>query len=69
MAAPDPTTDGDLPPAMGRPALGALRAAGIRSLDEAAGWSDADLLRLHGLGPKALRVLRDALAARGAPPR
>ncbi len=56
-------TDGALPRGMGRPALRALEQAGIRTLEEAARWSEEDLLALHGVGPKAMRVLREALAA------
>jgi hypothetical protein len=28
-------------------------------------WTEADLRALHGMGPKALRLLADALGARG----
>ncbi len=58
--------DSPLPRAVGAPALRALAAAGIARLDQVAAVSDADLLALHGVGPKAVRVLRAALAARGA---
>lgn len=51
------------PPGVSGPALRALARAGIRSLAELASWSDADLAALHGIGPKALAVLRAAAAA------
>ena len=54
-----------LPRAIGRPATGALLAAGYTDLAQLDGVPAADLLRLHGVGPKAIAVLRDALAARG----
>jgi predicted flap endonuclease-1-like 5' DNA nuclease len=44
------------------PALRALDRAGIRSVADLARWSEAELAALHGMGPKALAVLRDALA-------
>jgi len=55
--------DGDLPRAIGRPATRALAAAGITSLDELARLSETELASLHGVGPKAVAILRDALAA------
>lgn len=47
------------------PALRALNGAGIRSLAELAQWRKADLAELHGMGPKALRIVTAALAAQG----
>lgn len=58
-------TDDDLPASIGRPAFGALRAAGITRLSEVARLGEKDLLALHGVGPKAVRLLRAELAARG----
>jgi len=60
---PDP---GDLPRAIGEPARRAFAAAGLTRLADFAGRSEAELARLHGVGPKALRVVREALAERGA---
>ena len=54
----------DLPSALGRPALRALAAAGWTRLEQLAEVDPAQLARLHGVGPRALRVLSDALAAR-----
>lgn len=47
---------------MGKPALRALTAAGITRLSHVAARSDDELLALHGVGPKAVRLLRAALA-------
>ncbi len=55
----------DLPSSIGRPATGALAAAGYTRLDQLVRATEADILKLHGVGPKAVGVLRDALAARG----
>ena len=52
-------------PAIGAPATGALAAAGITRLDQVAECREAELLALHGVGPKAIRLLREALAQRG----
>ena len=53
-------------PPIGGPALRALARAGVRSLAELSRWSERDLLRLHGMGPKGVRLLGEALAARGS---
>ncbi len=46
------------------PATRALALAGITTLDDLRDRDLDDLLRLHGVGPKAVRILREALAAR-----
>jgi hypothetical protein len=56
----------DLPTALGEPALRAPAGAGYTHLDQLADPDPADLGRLHGVGPKALRLLAEALAARRA---
>lgn len=55
----------DLPAAIGRPATRALLAAGITTLDDVAARSSTELLALHGVGPKAVRILTEVLAERG----
>ena len=56
----DPTP---LPRRLGAPATRALALEGITTLDDLRGVDLDDLLRLHGVGPKAIRVLREAMAA------
>jgi len=53
------------PKGIGAPATRALVAAGYTELDQLEGVPRAELARLHGMGPKALRVLQEALEARG----
>lgn len=53
------------PAGMSGPALRALQAAGIRTVEDLASWTEADLLAHHGMGPKAIGLLKDALSARG----
>ena len=53
------------PPGMSGPALRALAGAGIRSVETLAEWTERDLARLHGMGPKALGLLKGALEERG----
>ena len=56
----DPTP---LPRAIGAAATRALALEGVTTLDDVRGMDLDELLRLHGVGPKAIRVLREALAA------
>jgi predicted flap endonuclease-1-like 5' DNA nuclease len=50
---------------IGAPATRALEAQGVRTLDDVARWTREDLLALHGVGPKAVRLLEQALHAEG----
>ena len=61
MATPDP----GLPRTIGAPATRALTAAGYTELSQLANVPAADLGKLHGVGPKALRLLQEALRAQG----
>lgn len=58
-------TDSTLPSGIGAPATRALNNAGYRSLEQLAGVAENDLLALHGVGPKAIRILREALTKQG----
>lgn len=60
-----PERDAALPTGIGRPATRALQGAGITRLDQLTDVREADLLQLHGVGPKAIEVLRRALADGG----
>ena len=55
----------DWPAGLSAPALRALAGAGYTRLDQLADVREVDLKRLHGMGPKALTVLREALRAAG----
>ena len=61
MATPDP----GLPRNIGAPATRALTTAGYTQLSQLAGVPAAELAKLHGVGPKVLRLLREALQAQG----
>ena len=47
------------------PALRALAHAGIGSMAQLLRHSEAELRVLHGMGPKAVRILKSALAQQG----
>jgi hypothetical protein len=55
----------DFPREIGKPAWRALVGAGYLQLDQLTEVREADLLKLHGMGPKALGILRRTLEARG----
>ncbi len=55
----------DLPAKLAAPAKRALAGAGYTSLEQLATVTEAELKRLHGMGPKAFGQLEDALAEQG----
>lgn len=59
------SADGDLPRSIGRPATSALHGAGIATLAELSTRTPADIAALHGVGPRAVRLLGEALEAAG----
>ena len=52
-------------PKLAAPARRTLAGAGITRLEQLAGCSEAEVAKLHGIGPNALEALRRALAAKG----
>ena len=54
-----------LPSGIGAPATRALTGAGYAQLSQLAGVPVSELEKLHGMGPKALRVLQEALEETG----
>ncbi len=62
---PDVRPVGDLPNEIGKTAARELSLNGITSLEKVARHSREELLAIHGVGPKAIRLLEGALAAEG----
>ena len=54
-----------LPPGIGSPAHRALIAAGITRLEQFTSISEDELLKLHGVGPKAVRIIKESLRENG----
>jgi quinol monooxygenase YgiN len=54
-----------LPTSIGAPASSALLTRGVRDLRDLTGITERELLSWHGVGPKAVRLLREALAEHG----
>lgn len=59
------TGKSDLPVGLAAPARRALAGAGISQLAQVARLREAQLRELHGIGPKAIRLLREALREQG----
>src|SRR5205085_5974079 len=59
------TGKGGLPAGLSQPAIRALNGAGITRLKQLTKFSEADLLKLHGLGPNGIATVKRALAAQG----
>ena len=54
----------DLPAVLSKPAQRAFAQAGYTRLEQFTEVSAKEILQLHGVGPKSIRQLRDALKAR-----
>lgn len=55
----------NLPPKLAKPAHRALAGADIFTIEQLAKWSEKDIMDLHGMGPKAMGQLREALNEKG----
>lgn len=55
----------DLPTELAKPARRALEGAGYVKLEQFTVLSEVEVLKLHGMGPKALEQIRLALNDRG----
>ncbi|WP_394188135.1 helix-hairpin-helix domain-containing protein [Paenisporosarcina quisquiliarum] len=58
-------TQSDIPQNLGKPANRALEGAGYLRLEQVAEVSEKELMKLHGMGPKAIERLREALFEKG----
>jgi hypothetical protein len=52
-------------PKLAAPARRALTGAGCTRLEDLTKVKESEVMRLHGMGPNAMAVLRDALKERG----
>lgn len=59
------TDETELPAAMGRVSRRELALHGLTRLDQFDGASEKELLAIHGVGPKAIRILREHLEGAG----
>lgn len=59
------TDQTEFPRSMGKVAPRELAGNGITRYEQLTDWTERELLNIHGVGPKAIRILREELAARG----
>jgi hypothetical protein len=59
---------GAYPHGAGKVAARELTNAGYPSVESLSGVSQSALLKIHGVGPKAIRVIEETLAERGLAP-
>jgi predicted flap endonuclease-1-like 5' DNA nuclease len=59
------SAESELTPRLGKVARRALALHGITRYDQFVARSRAELLSIHGVGPRAIRILDEELAARG----
>ncbi|WP_347978966.1 hypothetical protein [Microbacterium sp. ProA8] len=59
------SAESELTPRLGKVARRALALHSITRYDQVGARSRAELLSIHGVGPKAIRILDEELAARG----
>lgn len=59
------TEESELPAALGKVARRELALHGFTRLDQFGGASEKQLLAIHGVGPKAIRILREHLESSG----
>lgn len=52
-------------PWIGKPATNALAVFGVTRLKQLVDYTEAEIADLHGVGPKAIGILTDALGRRG----
>ncbi|WP_436501467.1 DNA-binding protein [Actinokineospora sp. HUAS TT18] len=55
----------ELPRSIGRPATGAFAGAGLTTLEDFTRVTEKEIAALHGVGPKAIGIIRELLKERG----
>ena len=61
---PPESFSAEFPTTIGRPANAALTDLGITTLEQVAAMTERELRAVHGVGPKAVRILHGELAKR-----
>ncbi len=61
----DEEPESNFPPGLSSPARRALANAGILRLEQLAEITEKEIARWHGIGPKGIDLLRQALAQQG----
>lgn len=61
----DSLQNSDLPAGLSKPAQRALAGAGYVRLEQFTKLTEAEVLKLHGMGPKGVKMIRGALSEKG----
>jgi predicted flap endonuclease-1-like 5' DNA nuclease len=61
---PDGGGESGLTKAIGKPATRGLNGQGIETYEQLAGFTESQLLEIHGVGPRAIGILREELSKR-----
>ncbi|MDF3304375.1 hypothetical protein P3H15_05010 [Rhodococcus sp. T2V] len=65
MSTSDTAGETEFPASMGKVSRRELASHGYTRFDQLTTVTATDLLKIHGVGPKAIRILEEELAARG----
>jgi hypothetical protein len=65
MARPPTSPASDLPAGLSQPAQRALAGAGIQNLEQLSRFSENEVKNLHGIGPRGIELLKQAMAEKG----
>jgi len=57
--------ESSLPKGIPQPAIRALASVGVTRLNQIARFTEGELLALHGMGPKAIGIIKAAMRAQG----
>jgi DNA-directed RNA polymerase alpha subunit len=57
--------ESNFPKGLAKPALRALEGAGYKQIEQLTKVTEAEILKLHGMGPNAVRKLCQALLDKG----
>lgn len=52
-------------PKISKPALRALDSINVKTLEDVTKFTEAELLALHGFGPKGIRILKEVMEVQG----
>ncbi|ODG92372.1 MULTISPECIES: DNA-binding protein [Bacillaceae] len=58
-------SENSLPNGLAKPAIRALTSEGYLQLEQFTQLSEAEVLKLHGMGPKAIMTIKNALEENG----
>ena len=65
MSTRNASEESEFPPGIGKVALRELALNGYTRYEQLTKVTAAELLKIHGVGPKAIRILDEQLTARG----